>query len=154
MLKSIGNQSVRTGDQTIVNGNLIIGTGGNGIDFSADPSAAGMTSELFDDYEEGTFTPTFTNLTTDSGTPTAAGSYTKIGNVVYFRVYISGGNTTSLANSTYCTGPFSASGNHVCGATSASNVGNFGTGLVQGANIFVPTWANQPNVVIAGSFTV
>lgn len=57
MLKAIVNSSVRSGDQTIVNGNLVIGTAGNGIDFSADPSAAGMTSELLDDYEEGTWTP-------------------------------------------------------------------------------------------------
>jgi hypothetical protein len=45
MLKSVGFPSTRTGDQTIVDGNLVIGTAGKGIDFSADPSAPGMTSE-------------------------------------------------------------------------------------------------------------
>ena len=44
------------GDVSIVTGNLIIGTAGKGIDFSADGSAAGMTSELLDDYEVGTWT--------------------------------------------------------------------------------------------------
>ena len=34
-----------TGDVTLSDGNLVIGTAGKGIDFSADPSAAGMTSE-------------------------------------------------------------------------------------------------------------
>lgn len=74
-----------TGDQTLSTGNLVIGTAGKGIDFSADPSAAGMTSELLDDYEEGTFTATFTPST--SGTITLSGSYntlsyTKVGRVV------------------------------------------------------------------------
>jgi hypothetical protein len=154
MLKTVGNPSTRYGDQTVIDGNLVIGTTGKGIDFSAASHAAGMTNELLNDYEEGTFTPTFTNLTTVSGTPTAAGIYTKIGRMVYFRIYISGGNTTAVANSTYCTAPFSASGNHVCGATSASTVADLGIGLVQGGNIFVPSWINQPNVVITGSFTV
>ena len=31
---------------------------GNGVDFSADPDASGRESELLDDYEHGTFTPT------------------------------------------------------------------------------------------------
>jgi hypothetical protein len=57
MLKTVGFPSTRTGDQTIVDGNLVIGTAGKGIDFSADPAAPGMTSELLDDYEEGTQQP-------------------------------------------------------------------------------------------------
>jgi hypothetical protein len=35
MLKAIVNSPVRSGDQTIVDGNLVIGTAGKGIDFSA-----------------------------------------------------------------------------------------------------------------------
>jgi hypothetical protein len=80
MLKTVGNPSTRFGDQTISNGNLIIGTAGKGIDFSADPSAAGMTSELLDDYEEGTFT-----MTSDSGQVVLTANtclYTKIGRQV------------------------------------------------------------------------
>ena len=38
--------------------------GRDGIDFSADGNAAGMTSELLDDYEEGTWTPTIEGVTT------------------------------------------------------------------------------------------
>lgn len=90
MLKTVGNPSTRYGDQTIVDGNLVIGTAGKGIDFSADPSAPGMTSELLDDYEEGTFTPT---LTRSSSAPTITygqqrGHYTKIGNVVHCDIAI------------------------------------------------------------------
>jgi hypothetical protein len=73
-----------SGDVNLSTGNLVIGTAGKGIDFSADPSAPGMTSELFDDYEEGTWTPawggTVSNPTNTYSTQT--GIYTKIGNHV------------------------------------------------------------------------
>ena len=53
------DQLVLTGDGNVKigDGNLIIGTSGHGIDFSADGNAGGMTSELFDDYERGGWTP-------------------------------------------------------------------------------------------------
>jgi hypothetical protein len=87
MLKTVGNPSTRTGDQTIVNGNLVIGTAGKGIDFSADPSAAGMTSELLNDYEEGTWTATFTGTTTAPTVPiTTTARYTKVGRLVTINI--------------------------------------------------------------------
>jgi hypothetical protein len=98
MLKTVGNPASRTGDQTIVNGNLVIGTAGKGIDFSSDPSAAGMTSELLNDYEEGDWTPTFTRDTPPVFTyGTVVGKYTKVGRQVtvnatmFFTVTSAGG---------------------------------------------------------------
>jgi hypothetical protein len=69
-----------TGDVNVNTGNLVIGTSGKGIDFSAaTPDGTGtVTSEVLDDYEEGTFTPT---LVTGTATVVNA-SYTKIGNIV------------------------------------------------------------------------
>lgn len=88
MLKTIGNPSTRYGDQTIIDGNLVIGTSGKGIDFSATPGTG--TSELLDDYEEGTWTPTIragtVNFTSVSYNARTAGRYTKIGNMVYFQM--------------------------------------------------------------------
>jgi len=62
---------------------LNVGSAG-GIDFSATSNVSGMTSELLDDYEEGTWTPTF-----DTGYPSgdpeevvSNAAYTKIGNTV------------------------------------------------------------------------
>jgi hypothetical protein len=83
MLKTVGFPSTRTGDQTIVNGNLVIGTAGKGIDFSATPGTG--TSELFDDYERGTWTPVVADAETGGNVAASAitsGTYTKIGNVV------------------------------------------------------------------------
>jgi hypothetical protein len=112
MLKTVGFPSTRTGDQTIVNGNLVIGTAGKGIDFSADPSAPGMTSELFDDYEEGTWTPSWGGTT---GLPTCTystqtGTYTKIGNRVFMWFEISTSTASGGAGTLQITGlPFSVS---------------------------------------------
>ena len=77
-IDSAGNVEVKTG-------NLVIGTSGKGIDFSAGGNAAGMTSEVLDDYEEGTWTITITPAT--SGTVTVnsginTGHYTKVGSLV------------------------------------------------------------------------
>lgn len=65
--------------------NVVIGTAGKGIDFSANTHAAGMTSELLNDYEEGTWTPTQGAGLTVSGTFTSEGTYTKIGRLVTVR---------------------------------------------------------------------
>ena len=69
------------GNVQIANGNLVIGTSGKGIDFSAAGNAAGMNSELLDDYEEGTWTPSVGGTATYN--TQTSGTYTKIGNLVY-----------------------------------------------------------------------
>ena len=65
----------------ITAGNHIIGTAAKGIDFSVNTNAAGMTSQLFDWYEEGTWTPAVGGTATYSVND---GFYTKIGNMVSF----------------------------------------------------------------------
>ena len=88
------------GDVHIDTGNIVIGTSGKGIDFSATANSSGsMSNELLDDYEEGTFTPTWHSGF--NGTySTQEGSYTRIGNVVHVqgRINISnkGSNTSQL----------------------------------------------------------
>jgi len=82
------------GDVTVGTGNLVIGTAGKGIDFSATSDAGGMTSELLDDYEEGTWTATFTGATISPAN--SVGYYTKIGREVFFQYY-SGAATISSA---------------------------------------------------------
>ena len=91
MLKTVGNPSLRYGDQTIVDGNLVIGTAGKGIDFSATSHATGMTSELLDDYEEGDWIVDLTCQTSGTITLVAAnntGTYTKVGNRVFCQALV------------------------------------------------------------------
>jgi len=71
------------GDVTLSTGNLVIGTSGKGIDFSATPGTG--TSELLSDYEEGTFTATLTPSTSGSITLSSSfntATYTKVGRCV------------------------------------------------------------------------
>jgi len=70
------------------NDNIVMANG-KGIDFSA-TSGTG-TSELFDDYEEGTWTPTFGDWTT---APTVVNSnYTKVGRQITVTMYAFNGVT-------------------------------------------------------------
>ena len=76
---------------TINDGNLIIGTAGHGIDFSAQSgTASGMASELLDHYEEGTFTPelSFGNTTTGQSYQAQVGRYTRVGNRCFATCYL------------------------------------------------------------------
>jgi len=98
-----------TGDVTVNTGNLVIGTSGKGIDFSAtydgsNVSGVTATSELLSDYEEGTFQPLLKRLMTNNSTETSfytqgtrAGNYTRIGDRVWITgaIYWNGGSTGS-----------------------------------------------------------
>jgi hypothetical protein len=80
------------GDVQVKTGNLVIGTSGKGIDFSATADGSGTsTSELLDDYEEGTWTPSVTFGGT-LASQTNQGKYTRIGNTVFisYQLNISG----------------------------------------------------------------
>jgi hypothetical protein len=74
-----------SGNVTLSTGNLVPGTAAKGVNFTANTPAAGMTSQLLNWYEEGTWTPT---VTTDTvGDLTVAytnqyGTYTRIGRMV------------------------------------------------------------------------
>jgi len=76
------------GNVTVSTGNLVIGTAGKGIDFSAQTATATgtTTAELLDHYETGTWTAAFAAAT--SGTITIStsydtGLYTRIGRKVH-----------------------------------------------------------------------
>ena len=101
-------------------GNLVIGTSGKGIDFSADGNAAGMTSEVLDDYEEGTWTPTVTFGGASVGVSYNAatgGVYTKIGNQVTVRGELALGDKGTSTSSAAIAGlPFSMPTNQRPGA--------------------------------------
>ena len=77
----------KSGNLTISQGNLIMGTGGYGIDFSAQTasSATGSTAsaEILDHYEEGMWTPTMSSGTVGTG---ADGRYIRIGDFVLIYV--------------------------------------------------------------------
>jgi len=87
-------------DLQLTSGNLVIGTAGKGIDFSATSDVGGMSNELLDDYEEGTWTPHIDGW--DTYTPYSGSSYhynwyVKVGKLVHigWKLYIQNLTTVS-----------------------------------------------------------
>jgi hypothetical protein len=129
------------GDVTVSDGNLVIGTSGKGIDFSAvSDGSRSVSSNLLDDYEEGTWTPTWSDGTNADATYTIRnGFYTKIGNKVsvYCDIAITSLGTISgilrltglpfpTGNQASCTVGFTSSlnttaGHSITGRTSSGN---------------------------------
>ena len=88
-----------TGNVTLHTGNLVVGTSGKGIDFSANTDQGETsTATLLDDYEEGTWTPHFeieTRPASDSPVDGVQGRYVKVGNVVTCHYQLSLNGTPS-----------------------------------------------------------
>lgn len=120
------------GDVKVNLGNLIIGTSGKGIDFSA--TAGTGTSELFDDYEEGTWTPVlkFGGSTTGITYTTQSGSYTKMGNMVFARASIVLSSNGSASGGALVTGlPY------IVGITSVASIYQTGISYSGSLNVAV-----------------
>jgi len=86
------------GDVTLSTGNLVQGTAAKGVNFTANTPAAGMTSQLLNWYEEGTWTPNQGAGIDLVGTFSSSATYTKIGRQVTLTGRING--STSVANVT------------------------------------------------------
>ena len=73
------------GKMTLLTGNLKFGTNGNGIEFYNYGTGTGVESNIFHDYEEGTWDPRFKLGGGDTGMShdSSYGRYTKIGRRVY-----------------------------------------------------------------------
>ena len=124
--------------------NLVQGTAAKGVNFTANTPAAGMTSQLLNWYEEGTWTPVykssggaFTTMTMD----VLAARYTRVGRQVTVTCAIRTDNVdaTGASGVVYIDGlPFTAaSGNAGTSAASASQVFGFNTNNPNGG--FVQT---------------
>lgn len=140
---------------TASTGNFILGTAGQGIDFSINPSAPGMTSELLNDYEQGTFTPVVADADTGGNTATGTftGNYTKIGRIVHVTLQLNNINTTGMTagNNLITRGlPFTAVtfNQYPCPISWANlSTGNIISGSVLGAtaSLYLVTSLNNAN---------
>ena len=79
-----------SGDITIADGNLVVAAG-HGIDFSANANAGGMTSELLDEYEEGTWIPVVEGSSSNPSITYSnrIGEYVRVGKLVTVNCSIS-----------------------------------------------------------------
>lgn len=98
-----------TGNVEVKTGNLVIGTAGKGIDFGV--ASGSVTSQLLDDYEEGSFTPVFIDTNGDASFThdIQKGKYTKVGDCVYFSLTIGTDSVTAGTGDLKISGlPFTA----------------------------------------------
>ena len=109
-------------------GNIVMSTAGKGIDFSANTHAAGMTSELLNDYEEGTWTPNQGPGLTVVGAFSSSGTYTKIGRAVTVTGSVVGATSVAVGSAGIIVSnlPFTVSGS----AQGAAGTGNVNQGAV------------------------
>ena len=121
-------------DVIVPNGNLVIGTSGKGIDFSATADGHGTPSELLDDYEEGSFTATLGG----SGWTYSNqhGFYRKVGTIVHVSIWIQASGGPNNSASLLINLPFTSYGSSVYrGGISASfNSADFDNGFTEGRN--------------------
>lgn len=86
-----------SGNITVSTGNLIQGTAAKGINFTANTPAAGMTSQLLNWYEEGTWTPNQGGGLTLVGAFSSTGKYTRIGREVMVSGTVTGATSVAVA---------------------------------------------------------
>jgi hypothetical protein len=116
-------------------GNLVIGTSGKGIDFSATPGTG--TSELFNDYEQGTWTPLAAAQVGTITSYTSSGTYTLVGRQVTLMGTITITNVGTGTGGLKITGlPFTYANQIVLSGREVAIIGKgltgtgFGTGLI------------------------
>ena len=101
------------GDVKVLSGDIQMGNG-RGINFSPTSDATGMTSETLDDYEEGTWTPSYQDASGNAITNQTSqqGSYVKVGSLVYIQGSLrtqSSSSTSGLSGSLKIAGlPFTS----------------------------------------------
>ena len=85
-----GSSGTNTSHVHINSGNLKFDQAGTGIDFHNFGSGTGVSSNLLDDYEEGSFTPSITSGLSAGQISfnSRSGKYTKIGNYVSFSFHM------------------------------------------------------------------
>lgn len=111
---------------------------------------------------QGTWTPTFTNLTVvlGGGSVTYSGRYSRIGRTVFYTIKITttgGATTASTAGTTYCTIPIEASEDDTVTTSNKTTLLGIGVGLLDSTNdrCYPSTWTATSNtIVISGKYEV
>ena len=93
-----------SGQQNVVQmttAGIVMGAG-KGISFGNNANASGMTSEVLDDYEEGTWTPVISHNDGSGVVPMTVvqANYVKIGKLVHLRCYLTNINPNGNAGTT------------------------------------------------------
>jgi hypothetical protein len=141
LIVGLGSTSGAVTEKMRITTNVISLTGLQGIEFQATQSASGNANTL-DDYEEGTWTPTFVNGF-DGAYSQQSGNYTKIGRVVTVEVHMAASSIGTAGGASIQVGnfPFSKLSGNPYGAASS----------VHGTSWATPK--TSPNILLPGSTT-
>jgi hypothetical protein len=95
----------------VFTGDNVVPAAAKGVNFTGNTPAAGMTSQLLNWYEEGTWTPAVSGTSTaGTGTYNARGGiYTKVGKVITVQCYINLVSHTGTGNISITGLPFTSS---------------------------------------------
>jgi hypothetical protein len=119
-------------------GNWVIGTAAKGVNFTANTPAAGMTSQLLNWYEEGTWTPNDASGAGLTLTVLAnSAKYTRVGRMVTATFAVSYPSTASALQAAIGGLPFTS-----------------GTGAGQGGYVVYTSLANIPGLNVSPSSTI
>ena len=135
-------RSVSASDYVMSTGNLVPSTAAKGINFTANTPASGMTSQLLNWYEEGTWTPGFATWTTAPTLDHA--SYTRVGRMVTLNMVATGG--VCVAGSSITGLPFTAS--------SAAGASVLATGLSNAVSFTGAIFNNASNIGYLSAKTI
>jgi len=138
------------------NGNLVITTAAKGINFTANTAAAGMTSQLLNWYEEGTWTPNQGAGLTVVGAFSSSGTYTRIGRQVMVRGQVAGATSVAVNAAGVISSnlPFTAGVTH---AGSMFNAAVNASGVIQitsASVVAATTMAATANITFTATYSV
>ena len=144
-----------TAGRTQTSDGIVQGTAATGYNFTANTPAAGMTSQLLNWYEEGTWTPSTTFLTI-VGTASSSGTYTRVGRQVTICGVVAGSTSVTVgASGILTTGyPYLAASDSI-GQMAAST--NTASGEVRVTGIYVvatTTIAPVPSITFTATYFV
>ena len=133
--------------QATVNDTGIAFPSGKGIDFSETSNASGMSSELLDDYEEGTWSPTLhTQGGASNATISAAGGfYTKVGRLVHVTFHMNWNGATNHSGYVYF--------NNLPFTSQASSSGYYQNGVGAVMTHGMPFAGTAPVLLMGGNST-
>jgi hypothetical protein len=114
-------------------GNLTFSVANAGIQFN---KSGGLTNTVFNDYEEGTFTPSITSGLSGITYVSQLGNYTKIGNIVVYEIVI------NISSSTQTAGLLTVGGLPFTSSASSQNGG--GMFVYVNNNVVFSTSTNLP----------
>ena len=139
------------GNYTLVSGNLVQGTAAKGVNFTANTGAAGMTSQLLNWYEEGTWTPTDGSGAGLTFTGTSSNCfYTRVGRLVTCIFNLVYPSTANVSNASLVGLPFISlvSTNNVAGGYTTFTDAGFQISLLVGQNdTSVSFWKNNGTAI-------